>query len=226
MARRRFAPSHSLLARALYIPADDSAWDHERIDKEAAEIRREAGWEPERPEPHDTDVSLAAKQRRNFITDPARDQETGHPFFRYQMGFTRYDLDADHLRDYLDESKNPERWTWKRLGIEERRRFESLADLNRGRAQEFAVMAGLTGLDLGTDENTEPDLLEAGRKLSTLLVKYEPKDRSEQVRQQILEAFENFSEDALYDVGERIYESAKDLTAQEKKVSDAPPGGG
>lgn len=92
MARKR-PPQHRADTPGIFIPKTDSSFDRDRYDRELAKMKLEG-----------LDINL-------------------HPIERYYGGKTRYDLDAvDELfgqpvcaRNYFDGSKDPERWTLRRL---------------------------------------------------------------------------------------------------------------
>lgn len=92
MARKR-PPQHRADIEGIFIPRSDESFDKDRHERELAKLK---------------DEGLDIHQ---------------HPIERYYAGKTRYDLDApDTLfgqtvcaRDYFDSSKNPEKWTLRRL---------------------------------------------------------------------------------------------------------------
>lgn len=94
---KQLPPQHRADAPIVFVHHDDSAWDMERVRAEQAEIRDTNG-------------------------DP-----TQHPVARYLGGYTRYDLDAPGqvlgrpttAREYIDENKQPTRWTLRRLSWRE-----------------------------------------------------------------------------------------------------------
>lgn len=177
--RQRFAPSHDLLAKARFIPADDGAWDMARIDAECAKLEKKA------------------------VSD--------HPFWRYIFGTTRFDLDADGVRDYLDASKAPETWVLRRLKWEDR---EQIAHLERmGRHESAMRTAFLRGVD--SLENAEGP---AGRALIDTLRKY-PRDD-----QAVIEAVENYAAAVIVEIGGAVMLVSQDLSSEEKKVCATPPG--
>jgi hypothetical protein len=92
MARKR-PPQHRADVAGIYIPRSDSSFDQDRYDREVKRMKEEG-------------LEINA-----------------HPIERYYAGKTRYDLDAQGelfgasvcARDYFDASKEPERWTLRRL---------------------------------------------------------------------------------------------------------------
>jgi hypothetical protein len=122
--RRRFAPTHDILARMRYVPEDDSAWRRDLIKKECSEI----------PE----------------YLDP----EKGHVYWRYFAGMTRYDLDDPQLAPYLDLDAKPETWRFKRLSREIRDDVAFLIRQGRSEpGWALAFSHGVVGLDNPGDEN-------------------------------------------------------------------------
>lgn len=79
-------PIHSLDRPIEYICDSDSAWDDERIEKEFSVIRN----------------------------DP-KENINKHPVRVYFSGTTRYDLDADGVREYVDFDKKPVVFRLRRL---------------------------------------------------------------------------------------------------------------
>lgn len=182
MARRALAPTHDLCARMRFIPSGDSAWDEERIIRESKAMGKDD-------------------------TDP----DKGHPFWRYQAGRTRFDLEADGIRDYIDFAKAPETWLFRRLPWEDR---ETIAYMQRqGRhesAMRMAFLRGCVGL--------ENPVNESGVRLAKLLA---AADRDEE---KILAAVQDYAASAIGEVGEACVRGSQDLTPQEKKHSDSQPG--
>ncbi len=144
--------------------------------------------------------------------DPVYDAETGHPFWVYMLGFTRFDLDAGGIGEYLDQSKNPETWSFRRMTIAERSRYEYLERTKtRTEANAYAFVTCVTGLDNpGTAE---------GQELARLLGMHKrPKN------EKILQAVEDYAASALDEVGFAAYQASADLLPHEKKASAAVPG--
>lgn len=128
MARKR-PPQHRADTPGIFIPKNDSSFDQDRHDRELAKLKEEG-----------LDINL-------------------HPIERYYSGKTRYDLDApDELfgatvcaRDYFDSSKNPERWTLRRLDWAQWHKVASLmqsADFDQG--QLVACRFGISGVENST----------------------------------------------------------------------------
>lgn len=183
MARRRLAPTHDLCARMRYIPESDTAWDRKRIDEEMKKLGK-----------------------------PGEDSETGHPFQRYHAGTTRFDLEADGIRDYLvPDAPPPEMWLFKRLPWAVR---EQIAHLTlQGRhlaARRVSFLAGVVGLENPANE--------AGEKLDQLLRAEERDDDA------IIAAAEAYAAEVIGEVGGAAMLASKDLSPEEKKLSGMRPG--
>lgn len=190
MARAIFAPTHDVCAAARFIPEDDTAWDTKRIEAECEAMRK--GWDGKG-------------------TDPAFDRSTGHVFYRYHQGATRYDLDADGISDYVDFDKKPEIWKMRRLSLEDRAEIRMLVKRDVDRAMRMAICLGCTGLENPSNE--------AGKTLATELA------RDKRDNAAILAAFENYSASALVHVATAIQNLSADLDEREKKASGSPAGG-
>lgn len=90
--------------KPVYVPSNDDAWDHDRIEREKAQILE--GEESPWPELED------------------------HPVVRYQGGVSRYDLAT--VQDYLDPSKSPLRFNLRRLNLNEWDECQALAEGKSG----------------------------------------------------------------------------------------------
>jgi hypothetical protein len=184
--RRRFAPSHDLVARMVFVPSDDTAWRTDLIDAECGEMSKDA-----------TDYS----SRAAIYMHP----ETGHPFWRYQRGETRYDIDAADLQPYIDRSKTPETWRFRRLTLAERghcRTLERAGSLDASR--EYAFGCAVTSVDGAFGP--------MGEALVAALAKM-PRDSDA-----ILKAAENYSASSVQEVGQACIWGSQDLTPLEKKA--------
>lgn len=177
--RRRLAPSHDLCARMRYVPLDDSAWRSELIKEECAKIVAEFG--------EDADINPT----------------TGHVFWRYFVGATRFDLTDPAILPYLDLEARPEIWHFRRLTLDER---DQVAMLERqGKREElcrYVFVRGVTGLENGTGA--------AGIKLASAL---EAKDQKA-----ILAALEDYAPSLLPEVADACIRGSQDLTEPEKKA--------
>jgi hypothetical protein len=182
------------MAAAQFVPEGDGAWDHERIAEECQAIRREAGWDPKSQTP-----------------DPATHPETGHIFHRYQNGLTRFDLDADGIRDYLYFDAKPEIWRLRRLTIPEQ--ADVTAQIRGGKPDQGYWLAFVTGCT-----NLENPSNEAGRKLATELAA--DKRNPEAIRA----AVEDYAREAPAEVGVAVMLASQDLQPHEKKASGVPSG--
>lgn len=185
MARRVFAPSHSLLAESRYIPPSDSAWDHDRIRAELKALRK--AWDGKGRDPADPDPLTG---------------EGGHTWVRYDAGFTRFDLQAEGISEYLDKTKRPESWLLRRLTREERIKVGRSEDPNRA-----AYLLGCVGV-----ENGDPELAK--------LLEADSRDLDAVVR-----ATEEIANSIFDQVGMAVLNASADLMPQEKKASGAHPGG-
>lgn len=182
--RRQFAPSHDLVARMVFVPPRDSAWRNDVIDRECAEMSNGA------PE----------GERAAIYMNP----ETGHPFWRYWGGHTRFDLDAPELQPYLDRALMPELWHFRRLTLAERghcRMLERNGMLEASREHAFAC--GVVSVDNATGET--------GAALVAALTGKRDHDA-------ILKAGENYSANAVQEVGAACLRGSQDLTPLEKKA--------
>jgi hypothetical protein len=91
-------PTHVIDAPGVFVPISDPSWDHERINREAAELRAkgvdlgraaalaELGHDPQTDDEH-AKVAEAAELAGNLTA-------WTHPVLRYIRGETRYQLDA------------------------------------------------------------------------------------------------------------------------------------
>lgn len=185
MSRRRFAPSHDLVARMRFVPASDGAWRSDLIDAECAKMS--AHVEPE---------ARASVYMHS---------ETGHPFWRYIAGATRFDLTAAELDAYLDRGAAPETWTFRRLTLAERSHctyLERAEKLEESRT--FAFLAAALGVENATGET--------GRQLCEALA------ATPRVSADVLKAAENYAATAVQEVGAACIRGSQDLTSWEKKA--------
>jgi hypothetical protein len=182
--RRSFAPSHELVARMVFVSPDDSAWRNDLIDAECGEMSKD----------------VPAAERRTIYAHP----ETGHPFWRYWSGATRYDIDAADLQPYLDRTKLPEFWHFRRLTLAERAHCKALdraGSYEESRAHAFAC--AVTSVDGAHGET--------GAALVAALTGKRDHDA-------ILKAAENYSANCVQEVGAACIRGSQDLTPLEKKV--------
>lgn len=120
-------PQHRIDAPICYVHPKDTAWDHERIERERVEMKK-AGLDPD-----------------------------DHPVARYGGGFTRYDLDAEAtlfgqtvtVRAYLDEAKQPTIWRLKRLGVHDWYDVEPLWQKGRREGEEIPTRASVYAASIG-----------------------------------------------------------------------------
>lgn len=183
--RRRFAPSHDLVAAMRFVPPDDAAWRNDLIDAEAAKMS----------------AHVPPEERASVYMHA----ETGHPYWRYFLGQTRFDLGAADLAPYLDRDAQPETWTFRRLTLQERAHCAHLERSGKTEeARAFAFSSAVTGV-----ENAAGD---TGRKLAEAIAAT-PRSASD-----VLKAAENYSANAVQEVGAACMRGSQDLTSWEKKA--------
>jgi len=134
MALKR-PPNHRVNATPVLIINDDPAWDQERIAKDVAE-------------------ATAENERRKEDEETPGDADQidigEHPYFRYQRGETRFDLDAQtpwrgtplSASDYLLPGEEATRFVLRRLRWNDYHRVLSLA----GQGNEAKLCACRIGL--------------------------------------------------------------------------------
>lgn len=182
--RTRFAPSHDLVARMVFVPPSDSAWRNAVIDAECREMSKHV------PEDDRPAVYMHA--------------ETGHPFWRYWVGHTRFDIDATELQPYLDRSQMPEMWHFRRLTLDERAHCRVLERADRVEdARQYAFACAVTAVDGASGET--------GRALVEALA-------AKRDHAAILKAAENYSAASVQEVGAACLRGSQDLTPIEKKA--------
>lgn len=190
----------------VFVPINDAAWDFERADREAEELRQ--AWEADR------ERRGAGEELRDEVWDPA----DHHPFWAYFSGRTRYHLDDPELQPYLDRAKSPERWTIRRLSFDERQRVQ--AHLRESRLEEaywLAFFAGVEALDGVTDD-------EAGERLAKVIADL-PDQRTAKHIATLKEAIAGYAMGVVADVGSAVVQASLDLTPIEGKPSASPHGG-
>lgn len=175
MARKR-APQHRCdQTEATVILPDDDAWDHDRI-----------------------------KAEREKLADP-----DDHPVQQYWSGTSRYDLDAPvnfggevaTARDYLDETKRPEKYVIRRLQPEEWERVQTAYEQDGvwRRATRLAVEMGLVRVE----GCPQPLQLNKRKRITADDIRY------------------LFDQNLLAPIGLAVYMHSRPLTAEEKKASDS-----
>lgn len=172
-----------------FVTSTDDAWDVDRVDDETLD-------------------------KDGNRLDGADD----HPFWVYFTGKTRYDLDDERLQPYLDRSKNPEIWTIRRLGWQQRRRVDAM--IRKGQleeAWEFALLHGVVSLEGIEDDD------EKGQALVKVIEEL-PKVRTPSHRIALLEAAYDYAAECIDDVGSAVHQASMDLQEAEGKPSASPPG--
>lgn len=207
MARQTFSPQHDLTGPAIFVPPGDTAWDKEKIEAEIVQLRIDAGIEPAKARA--LNVVEHDRIRYNPAVVWADDSDPGreHVWVRYMLGETRYDLEAEGIRNYLDETKEPETWHLKPMSSRER------AVVNRqeaaGREVEACHMAALVCLT-GADNAGE---------VGALLENREGNVGGKPVTdQRIMDALDNLSIDLAHMIGTAARYLSRDLSPQEKKL--------
>lgn len=199
MARQKFAPTHDLCARMRYVPSSDSAWRHDKVDREVAELRRAAIAELGEDPPAS---SVAEAQASPY------DAEHGHPFWRYFSGATRYDLDDPQLQPYLDRGASPETWSFRRLTLDERDRV-AYYDRQGKPETGWAYCYAHAVTELANPGSSE------GEKLAEYITRLPKTGRSAEQVDELLRLTENYAATIVTDVGVAIYKGAQDLTRAE-----------
>jgi hypothetical protein len=191
MARQRFSPQHDITGHALFIPEDDGAWDMERIDAEVAEMRKAAKFEG-------TEKIIVTED------DPGRQ----HVFWRYWNGDTRFDLEAEGVSEYLDQSKSPETWHLKPLSSDTRARSGRLQ--NGGMFHEACKVAALEAL-VGVEN--------APSEVADLIARRGKSHKGAPVTdEQLIAALDSISLGLVADLGSAAMRLSRDLSREEKKV--------
>lgn len=134
----------------------------------------------------------------------AEDPEAVHPYRAYFQGDTRYDLDNSGVLRFLDMSKKPEVWHIRRLTLDEAIRVDACETALEKAAVAFAI--GVINVENCPEIG---DLFKGESKPSE--------------RKLLAEAWK-ISAELVPEVGAAVINGSRDLTYQEKKVSDSPPG--
>lgn len=176
-------PQHRIDAPIIYIHDSDTAWDNDRVTAEQ-------------------------KQLREKDLDPRM-----HPVARYQGGFTRYDLGAETsllgqsvtVADYLDESKQPTKWTLRRLTVGEWYEIHPgwrRAHQSGERPYAAFIRSAIVGI---TKVENGPQLeLTHGRLTDNDLAK-------------LHELGQSIDVDLIYDLGQAVYQASMPLTEVERR---------
>lgn len=203
MARRRRSPEHDITGESLFVPDDDSAWDHERIASEIAELRKDTPFaKKEAFEPSHFHMIGLGKH----ADDPALE----HPFVRYQKGLTRFDLEAEGIRDYLDEKKAPEKWRLRRLPWRVRQLVFRLLN-EHGDWMPIAWLTGTQGLENG---DAELATMLGARETKQTKKGKPPVDGDDLVEA----AVKLVGYDAIESVASAVLRLSQDLSEEEKKA--------
>lgn len=199
MARQKFAPTHDMCARMRYIPSSDSAWRCELVDREGDEMRKAAIAELGENPPA---LELEKAQRAPY------DVETGHPFWRYFAGVTRFDLDDPALQPYLDRDAKPETWCFRRLTLDERDRvayYERQGKHEQGMALCYA-QAVVALENPGSAE---------GERLADFIAKLPKTGRTATQVDELLRLTEDYAASITSEVGAAAFQGSQDLTRAE-----------
>lgn len=121
-----------------------------------------------------------------------------HPYMRYLNGETRYDLGAEGILEYLDQSKEPETWHLRRLKLEERIRVEACSSEYEANCVAFAC-------GVVKAENVPDDVA----KLAA-----DPK----RLERTFLRVVDAYAEGAIQRVGNAVRLASQDLQYDEKKA--------
>lgn len=160
-------PAHRVDATPVLILHADDAWDHERIEKEEADVEAEN--------------ERRTKAARESKKPPELLDISEHPYHRYQRGDTRMDLEAastwrgQHLSaaDYLREDGEPVRFVLRRLRWDEYHRVRALM----ARGSEAALRAcqyGLVDIEGGGELSIDPDAAERSDAEMQMLHDFDP----------------------------------------------------
>lgn len=208
MARRRFAPSHGFAGPHVFVPLDDSAWDHERIETEIADIEKRHGFAS-------NDVA------ERFRDSPAYRGNEAHVVRRYWSGATRFDLEAEGVRDYLDLNKRPEQWIIRPLTLRELAAAQVMTSAGSWDAAAtsafLSACIGLEGVTGGREQQLAALLRARGEGYAHGGTR--PTDDA------VLEATQAIAYEIPSEVGNAILRLSQDLSDDEKKRSAGPHGG-
>lgn len=122
-------PMHRIDHVPTYILKEDSAWNRSKINKEVQELDDRYKDDPlDEPDAADDDYIEKLHEWRNAVIARA------HPVDRYHGGYTRYDIEAENIKDYIDMSKSPLLFRFRRLDIEEYEQVRNLIVMNQAAA--------------------------------------------------------------------------------------------
>jgi len=154
MALKR-PPAHRADAIPVLIIHDDLAWDHERVKAEVADATAE------------NERRKTAAREAKPPTEPDLIDVGEHPYFRYQRGDTRFDLDAQipwrgkplAASDYLRDDEEPTRFILRRFRWDTYHRVAGLV----GKGSEANLRScryGLAEVEGCPDLKVDPDAVE------------------------------------------------------------------
>jgi hypothetical protein len=200
MARLK-PPRHKIVETGIYISPDDDAWDMERIEREAREAKDE----------HERTLAQAAEleerggheEAKQLREKAAEDGAINLPFARYLFGETRYQLDG--VREYLDESKRPEKWYLRRLPEPD---FYELKAM-----REESVRAGSqSGFDASHRLAAKRGIVRCENGPEIKL------DARGYVTAESMEKIRRLDDELILQLGQAVMEVSKGLTEAEKKA--------
>lgn len=199
MARQKFAPTHDVCAKMRFVPSSDSAWRHALVDRETGELRDAAvkalGENPPA-------VKLAEAQASPY------DAETGHPYWRYFSGTTRFDLDDPMLQPYIDREAKPETWCFRRLSLDER---ERVAYYDRQGKRETGAAFCYSHAVVALENPGSPE----GERLADYIAKLPKTGRSAEQLAELLRLTEDYAATIVGEVGVAAFQGSQDLTRAE-----------
>ncbi len=178
-------PQHRIDHQPIYISREDQSWEIEKVIEEQEEIEKKYADDP---------IDYEAPDAREKIIDRL------HPFEHYYAGLSRYDLDANNLRDYLDKANPPVMFKFRRLTISE---YEDVVSTMKNTGQNAGYRNAFQLCIKGIDN-------------ANLDIKFRPNGgltaaEMEKLRDVIQLKY-------IYECGEAIVRASGDLTAIEKKA--------
>jgi len=123
--------THRINHIPVYVPAEDDAWDIERIE-------REKGW---------IDGTVEVPEGQVVPWQELDD----HPIVRYHSGMSRFDMTT--VSEYLDTEKKPLRFVLKRMSLREWEEAQATAERSSGgvygvsETRRLSLRYGLTGVE-------------------------------------------------------------------------------
>ena len=199
MARQKFAPTHDVCAKMRFVPSSDSAWKHALVDRETGEIAKAAVAElGENP----SAVKLAEAQASPY------DSETGHVYWRYFAGATRFDLSDPALAPYIDLEAKPELWRFRRLTLDERERvayYDRQGKRETGMA--YCYCAAVVALENPGSEQ--------GEALADYIAKLPKTGRTAEQLAELKTLTDDYATSIPTEVGVAAFQASQDLTRPE-----------